>query len=75
MAEHGKLPDNEAEAPLGKANPASVSIALARASWNNKALDVAKGDLDGAIAKFAIAHQKGPRFADPLKTWADILGR
>ena len=27
----------------------------------------AKGDLDGAIAKFEIAHTKGPHFADPLE--------
>jgi len=34
---------------------------------------MAKGDLDGAIAKFDIAHQKGPHFADPLEMWGESL--
>jgi len=33
----------------------------------------AKGDLDGAIAKFEIAHTKGPHFADPLEMWGEAL--
>jgi len=32
-----------------------------------------KGDLDGAIAKFEIAHNKGPHFADPLEYWGEAL--
>ena len=32
-----------------------------------------KGDLDGAIAKFALANQKGPHFADPLEMWGEAL--
>ena len=32
-----------------------------------------KGDLDGAIAKFTIANQKGPHFADPLELWGETL--
>jgi cytochrome c-type biogenesis protein CcmH/NrfG len=32
-----------------------------------------KGDLDGAIAKFTIASQKGPHFADPLEMCGEAL--
>ena len=34
---------------------------------------LAKGDLNGAIAKFTIANQKGPHFADPLEMWGEAL--
>src|SRR5437868_14748822 len=34
---------------------------------------MAKADLDGAIAKFEIAHAKGPHFADPLEMWGEAL--
>ncbi len=34
---------------------------------------MAKGDLDGAIAKLEIAHEKGPHFADPLEFWGEVL--
>ncbi len=37
------------------------------------AMLLAKGDLDGAIAKFAVANQKGPHFADPLEMWGEAL--
>jgi tetratricopeptide (TPR) repeat protein len=33
----------------------------------------ARGDLDGAIAKFASANAKGPNFADPLEMWGEAL--
>lgn len=32
-----------------------------------------RGDRDGAIAQFRLAHEKGPRWADPLKLWGDAL--
>ena len=32
-----------------------------------------KGDLDGAIAKFKVANEKGPHFADPLEMWGEAL--
>ena len=32
-----------------------------------------KGDLDGAIAKFKQANDKGPHFADPLEMWGEAL--
>ncbi len=47
------------------------SIALGYSDWG--AMLLAKGDLNGAIAKFAVAHQKGPHFADPLEMWGEAL--
>jgi len=32
-----------------------------------------KGDYDGAIKRFSLAHQKGPHFADPLEIWGEAL--
>jgi tetratricopeptide (TPR) repeat protein len=34
---------------------------------------LAKGDLDGAIAKFTVANTLGPHFADPLEMWGEAL--
>lgn len=47
------------------------SIPFAYADWG--AMLMHKGDLDGAIAKFILANQKGPRFADPLEMWGEAL--
>jgi tetratricopeptide (TPR) repeat protein len=47
------------------------SIPFAYADWG--AMLFAKGDLDGAIAKFTTANQKGPHFADPLEMWGEAL--
>jgi tetratricopeptide (TPR) repeat protein len=47
------------------------SIPYAYAQWGRMLM--AKGDLDGAIAKFASAHRKGPHFADPLEMWGEAL--
>lgn len=35
----------------------------------------AKGDLVGAARQIALAHEKGPKWADPLKAWGDLLLR
>ena len=32
-----------------------------------------RGGADGAIAKFTVANQKGPKFADPLEGWGEAL--
>ena len=32
-----------------------------------------RGDLEGAIGKFMLANQKGPKFADPLEMWGEAL--
>jgi tetratricopeptide (TPR) repeat protein len=34
---------------------------------------MARGEFDAAIAKFALAHAKGPHFADPLEMWGEAL--
>lgn len=47
------------------------SLPLGYTEWG--AMLLRKGDLDGAIAKFAVAHQKGPHFADPLVMWGEAL--
>jgi tetratricopeptide (TPR) repeat protein len=47
------------------------SLPFAYAEWG--AMLVAKGDLDGAIAKFTTANRKGPHFADPLEMWGEAL--
>ena len=49
----------------------SPSIPLADSDWGRMLM--AKGDLDGAIAKFESAHRKGPRYADPLEMWGEAL--
>ncbi len=43
------------------------------ADWGGALL--AKGDVDGAIAKLKEANRKGPRFADPLELWGEALMR
>jgi tetratricopeptide (TPR) repeat protein len=47
------------------------SIPFAYADWG--AMLMAKGDYEGAIAKFELANAKGPRFADPLELWGEAL--
>jgi tetratricopeptide (TPR) repeat protein len=49
------------------------SIAPAYSDWGAERL--ARGDVDGAIAKLQIAHAKGPKFADPLELWGEALMR
>jgi tetratricopeptide (TPR) repeat protein len=47
------------------------SIPFAYADWG--AMFLREGKFDAAIAKFAIANQKGPHFADPLEMWGEAL--
>ncbi len=47
------------------------SIPFAYSDWGR--MLIVKGDLDGAIANFEVAHQKGPHFADPLEFWGEAL--
>ena len=56
---------------IARAAALAPSIPFAYAEWGR--MLVAKGDLDGAIAKFDPAHQKGPHFADPLEMWGEAL--
>jgi tetratricopeptide (TPR) repeat protein len=44
------------------------------AGWYSWGLALARhGDLAGAEAKLAAAHERGPHWADPLKAWGDVL--
>jgi len=47
------------------------SIPMAYADRGQSMLD--RGDPDSAIAKFTVANQKGPHFADPLEGWGEAL--
>lgn len=47
------------------------SIPFAYADWG--ATLMREGKYDDAIAKFQIAKQKGPHFADPLEMWGEAL--
>jgi Tfp pilus assembly protein PilF len=60
-----------AEALFAAAVHAAPSLPLAYADWGEMLLR--RGDYDSAITKFAIAHQKGPYFADPLEMWGEAL--
>jgi len=56
---------------FGRAVKLSPSIPLAYTDWGRALM--ARGDLDGAIGKFAAAHAKGLHFADPLALWGEAL--
>jgi tetratricopeptide (TPR) repeat protein len=56
---------------FGLVSARSPSIPFADSDWGRMLL--AKGDLDGAIAKFESAHRKGPHYADPLEMWGEAL--
>jgi tetratricopeptide (TPR) repeat protein len=47
------------------------SIPFAYADWGQSLM--ARGDTERAIAKFILANQKGPHFADPLEGWGEAL--
>jgi tetratricopeptide (TPR) repeat protein len=56
---------------FARAEKAEPSIPFADSDWGQALLE--RGDPDGAIAKFTIANQKGPHFADPLEMWGEAL--
>ena len=56
---------------FARARAQAPSIPFAETDWG--AMLMRKGDLDGAIAKFELANQKGPHFADPLEMWGEAL--
>jgi len=47
------------------------SLPFADTDWG--AMLLRHGDYDAAIAKFTLANQKGPHFADPLEMWGEAL--
>jgi tetratricopeptide (TPR) repeat protein len=61
----------EADRWFAEAARQEPSIPLAPTLWGGALL--AKGDVDGAIAKLKDAHRKGPHFADPLELWGEAL--
>jgi hypothetical protein len=56
---------------FARASELAPSIPFASAEWGRMLL--AKGDVEGAIAKFKLANQKGPHFADPIEMWGEAL--
>ena len=50
-----------------------TTLPFAHTEWGQALL--AKGDLDGAIAKLKEAHRRSPHFADPLELWGEALMR
>jgi|SRR5579871_88993 len=54
-----------------RATSAAPSIPIGYSEWGRMLLE--EGDIRGALAKFAIAHQKGPHFADPLELSGEAL--
>jgi tetratricopeptide (TPR) repeat protein len=64
---------NDASTWFGRAVKLAPSIPSAYADWGGMLM--ARGDLDGAIAKFASANRRGPHFADPLEMWGEALIR
>jgi len=62
-----------AERWFAEAARQAPSIPFAFSEWGEMRL--ARGDLTGAIAVLRLAHERAPRFADPLKAWGDALVR
>jgi tetratricopeptide (TPR) repeat protein len=60
-----------AAALFAKAVEQAPSPPFAYADWGEMLLR--RADFDGAIAKFEIANEKGPHFADPLEMWGEAL--
>ena len=60
-----------AEYWFARAVSAAPSVPFAYSDWG--AMLLAKGDLDAAIAKFTMANEKAPYFADPLEMWGEAL--
>ncbi|HWY61691.1 MAG TPA: hypothetical protein VNW15_07295 [Rhizomicrobium sp.] len=72
-AEIAELKGDQARADqwFAEAAAAAPSIPFAYFDWGQVLLE--RGQPDAAIAKFAIANQKGPKFADPLEAWGEAL--
>jgi len=56
---------------FARAIAAAPSIPFAYSYWGQALLT--RGDADGAIVKFTLANQNGPKFADPLEMWGEAL--
>jgi tetratricopeptide (TPR) repeat protein len=49
------------------------SLPWAQAEWGQALL--ARGDVEGAIAKAQESHRRGPHFVDPMEVWGEALMR
>ncbi|MGH2929495.1 MAG: tetratricopeptide repeat protein, partial [Solirubrobacteraceae bacterium] len=58
---------------FGRWSRLSPSLPFADTAWG-KAL-LARGDVQGAIARLKEAHRRSPHFADPLELWGEALMR
>lgn len=58
---------------FARATQQAPSIPMVYSDWGQSMLET--GDFDGAIAKFTLANQKGPHFADPFEMWAKYWRR
>jgi hypothetical protein len=56
---------------FARADAFAPSFPFVDTEWGRMLL--ATGDADGAVAKFKIAHQRSPHFADPLEMWGEAL--
>jgi tetratricopeptide (TPR) repeat protein len=63
--------DGRADYWFARAAAIGPSLPYAESEWGRAFLD--RGKPDEAIAKFTIANQKGPHFADPLEGWGEAL--
>ena len=63
--------DKQAAYWFARAIDDGPSVPFAPTDWGETLLH--RGDLDGAIAKFTLANQKGSHFADPLEMWGETL--
>jgi tetratricopeptide (TPR) repeat protein len=70
IAEVAKQP-GRADYWFARAVHDAPSIPFAYADWGQALLE--RGQPNAAIAKFTIANQKGPHFADPLEGWGEAL--
>lgn len=63
----------ESDAHFARAVARAPLLPLAHGAWAEALL--LRGDVERAIAQAGLAHQKGPRWAEPLRTWGDALMR
>ena len=61
------------EAWFARAVARTPSLPAGHMAWAEARL--MRGDAAGAIEQARLAHEKGPRWADPLKLWGDALSR
>jgi tetratricopeptide (TPR) repeat protein len=62
---------DRADAWFVRAAAIGPSLPFAHAEWGQALLE--RGQPDSAIAQLAIAHNKSPKFADPLVSWGEAL--